>query len=142
MMFCLLVVSCAGFVMHSPQSQRRVHVRALRATVPESGKPSLDDPTTRDLFTKVTRAELSADLRGDVRALAEQLKASSEKRSSKLRVVAFFGVVLGAFAYWDLAKEPTCLGKSRNSRPSWSGSASSPTNSTSTKTAPTSSLSL
>eukprot|EP00635_Sarcinochrysidales_sp_CCMP3193_P010324 CAMPEP_0118894414 /NCGR_PEP_ID=MMETSP1166-20130328/3202_1 /TAXON_ID=1104430 /ORGANISM="Chrysoreinhardia sp, Strain CCMP3193" /LENGTH=189 /DNA_ID=CAMNT_0006833321 /DNA_START=90 /DNA_END=659 /DNA_ORIENTATION=- len=128
--FCLLVVSCAGFVVPFPKCQPRMYGRTLRATAPQSDEPSLNDPTTRELFGVVTRAELSvglSDLRGDVRVLAEQVKASaeasaeqvkasveasaeqvkasSEKQSSELRFVAFLGAVLGGIGYLDMSKD-------------------------------------
>jgi len=95
----LLVVSSAGFVMPSPKCHPRMGGSgSLRETVPQNEEPTLEDPTTKELFGVVTRAELSlgiSDLRGvierqsgDLRVLAEQLKSSSEKQSVEIERLA------------------------------------------------------
>jgi len=94
----------------------------------------LEDPTTKELFGVVTRAELSlgiSDLRGVIERLAEkqsteltfvaekqsteieslaekqstELKFVAEKQSTELKFVAFLGAVLGVFGYWQLSEK-------------------------------------
>ena len=85
MILWLFVVSSAGFVMPSPKCHPRMGaVRALRATLPQNDESSLEDPTTKELFGVVTRAELSLGI-SDLRGVIERL---AEKQSTELKFVA------------------------------------------------------
>jgi len=124
MIYCLLVVACAGLVMPSPKCPSVYGHASLRAKVPEkTDGPSLDDPTTRELFGAVTRAELSIGLSqikasldvlaerqsGELKAFAERQDALAERQSGEFKFVAtILGIVIGAI-YLDLSKEFTEL---------------------------------
>eukprot|EP00633_Aureoumbra_lagunensis_P005050 CAMPEP_0197309446 /NCGR_PEP_ID=MMETSP0891-20130614/8025_1 /TAXON_ID=44058 ORGANISM="Aureoumbra lagunensis, Strain CCMP1510" /NCGR_SAMPLE_ID=MMETSP0891 /ASSEMBLY_ACC=CAM_ASM_000534 /LENGTH=204 /DNA_ID=CAMNT_0042794507 /DNA_START=1349 /DNA_END=1960 /DNA_ORIENTATION=- len=103
MIYCLLVVACAGLVMPSPKCPSVYGHASLRAKVPEkTDGPSLDDPTTRELFGAVTRAELSIGLSqikasldvlaerqsGELKAFAERQDALAERQDAKLDALA------------------------------------------------------
>jgi len=75
---------------------------ALRESVLQNEEPSFEDPTTKELFGKVTRAELSVGLsqvKASVDALADRqakdMERLAEKQSTELRFVAVVGAVLG-----------------------------------------------
>jgi len=94
MILWLFVASCAGLVMTSPKCHPRLYGRTLRA-LPQSDEPSLDDPTTRELFGVVTRAELSVGLnqvKASVDALTstllERQNTLAEKQSGDLKALA------------------------------------------------------